>query len=95
VRPIRLSERKQKTGSGSLGRNRNGTPCEPGYFLPKEAHQQLQSLSHYLHLLAELGQPEHTHPDALILPRAGPARCFTQLAEAADQIVATTTFRSG
>ena len=49
----------------------------------------------YLRLLAEPSQPEHTNPDALILPRAGRAHCFTQLAEAADQIVATTTFRPG
>ena len=48
-----------------------------------------------LHLLAELSQPEHTNPDALILPRAGLAHCFSQLTEAADQIVATTTFRPG
>ena len=74
---------------------RQGKPCEPGYFLPEEAHQQLQFLRHHLHLLAELSQPEHTNPDALILPRAGLAHCFTQLAEAADQIVATTTFRPG
>ena len=79
-------------GSGSLDRNRNGTPCEPGYHLPEEA---LQSLCHHLHLLAELSQPEHPNPDALILPRTGLAHCFTQLAEAADQIVATTTFRPG
>ncbi|HEX7801756.1 MAG TPA: hypothetical protein VF471_03230 [Pseudoxanthomonas sp.] len=46
-------------------------------------------------MLAELSQPEHTNPDSLILPRAGLAHCFTQLAEAADQIVATTTFRPG
>ena len=72
---------------------RQGTPCEPGYFLPEEAHQQLQSLSHYLHLLAELSQPEHTNPNSLILPRAGLAHCFTQLAEAVAQIVATTRFR--
>ncbi|MDR6840551.1 XAC0095 family protein [Pseudoxanthomonas sacheonensis] len=72
---------------------RQGKPCEPGYFLPEEAHQQ--SLSHYLHLLAELSQPEHTDPDALILPRAGLAHCFTQLAEAADQIVVATTFKPG
>ena len=84
-----------KTRSGSLDRNRNRTPCKPGYHLPEEAHQQLQSLCHYLHLLAELSQPEHTNPDALILPRAGLAHCFTQLAEAADQIAATTTFRPG
>jgi hypothetical protein len=72
---------------------RQGTPCEPVYFLPEEAHQQLQSLCHYLHLLAELSQPEILKPDDLILPRAGLAHCFTQLAEAADQIVATTYFR--
>ena len=59
------------------------------------SHQQLQSLCHYLHRLAELSQPEHTNPDTLILPRAGLAHCFTQLAEAADQIVATATFRPG
>ncbi len=69
---------------------RQGTPCEPGYFLPEEAHQQLQSLRHHLHLLAELSQPEILNPDHLILPRAGPAHCFTQLAETADQIAATT-----
>jgi hypothetical protein len=74
---------------------RQGKPREPGYHLPEEAHQKLQSLSHYLHLLAELSQPEHTNPDAFVLPRAGLAHCFTQLAEAADQIVATTTFRPG
>ena len=45
--------------------------------------------------LTELCQPEHTNPDALILPRVGLAHCFTQLVEAADQIVATTTFRPG
>jgi hypothetical protein len=71
---------------------RQGTPCEPGYFLPEEAHQQLQSLCHSLHLLAELSQPEILKPDDLILPRAGLAHCFSQLAEAADQVVATTTF---
>jgi hypothetical protein len=49
----------------------------------------------YPHLLAELSQPEHTNPDALILPRAGLAHCFTQLVEAADQIAATTIFRPG
>jgi len=74
---------------------RQGTPCEPGYHLPEEAHQQLQSLSHYLHLLAELSQPEHTNPDALILPRAGLAHCFIHLAETADQIVVATTFKPG
>ena len=74
---------------------RQGTPCEPGYFLPEEAHQQLQSLSHYLHLLAELSQPEHLNPDSLILPRGGLAHCFTHLAEAADQIVIATTIQSG
>lgn len=72
---------------------RQGTPCEPGYFLPEEAHQQLQSLSEYLHLLAQLSQPEHTNPDSLILPRAGLAHCFTQLSEAAAEIVAVTRFR--
>ena len=74
---------------------RQGTPCEPGYFLPEEAHQQLQSLCHYLHLLAELSQPEILKPDDLILPHAGLAHCFTQLAEAADQIVVATTFKPG
>jgi len=59
------------------------------------SHQQLQSLCHYLHLLAELSQPEHVNPDDLILPRAGLAHCFTQLAEAADQIVVATTFKPG
>jgi len=72
---------------------RQGKPCGPGYFLPEEAHQQLQFLCHNLHLLAELSQPEILKSDDLILPRAGMAHCFTQLAEAADQIVATTTFR--
>lgn len=33
-----------------------------GYHPLEEAHQQLQSLSHYLHLLAEPSQPEHTNP---------------------------------
>ena len=66
----------------------------PGYLLPEEAHQQLQSLCHYLHLLADLSQPEISHPDDLILPRAGLAHCFSQLAEAADQIVDITTFQS-
>jgi hypothetical protein len=65
---------------------RQGTPCESGYFLPEEAHQQLQSLRHYLHLLTELSQPERTNPDHLILPRG-----FTHLAEAVDQTVATTS----
>ena len=74
---------------------RQGKPCEPGYFLPEEAHQQLQFLRHHLHLLAELSQPEHVNPDDLILPRAGLAHCFTQLAEAADQIVVATTFKPG
>jgi len=73
---------------------RQGTPCEPGYFLPEEAHQQLQSLCHCLHLLAELSQPEILHPDRLLLHRGGLAHCFTQLADAADQIVATTAFQS-
>jgi hypothetical protein len=73
---------------------RQGTPCEPGYFLPEEAHQQLQSLRHHLHLLAELSQPEILNPDHLILPRAGLAHCFTQLAEVADQIAATATFQT-
>ena len=73
---------------------RQGTPCEPGYFLPEEAHQQLQSLCHYLHLLAELSHPEILNPDALILPRAGLSHCFTHLAEAADQIAATATFQA-
>ena len=72
---------------------RQGTPCEPGYYLPEEAHQQLQSLCEYLHLLADLSQPEHINPDDLILRRAGLAHCFTHLADAADQIVATTSFR--
>ena len=45
--------------------------------------------------LRVLSQPEHTNPDALILPRAGLAHCFTQLAEAADQIVVATTFQPG
>lgn len=67
----------------------------PGYHLPEEAHQQLQSLRQHLHLLAELSHPEILNPDHLILPRAGLAHCFTQLAEAADQIVATATFREG
>ena len=84
----------RKTGSGSLDRNWNGTPCDSGYHLPEEAHQQLQSLCEYLHLLADLSQPEHIKPDALILSRTGLAHCFTHLAETADQIVATTTFRS-
>ena len=57
------------------------------------AHQQLQSLNHHLHLLAELSQPEHANPDHLILPHAGLAHCFTLLAEAAEQIVATTIFQ--
>ncbi|HEX7802638.1 MAG TPA: hypothetical protein VF471_07780 [Pseudoxanthomonas sp.] len=73
---------------------RQGTPGEPGYFLPEEAHQQLQSLRHHLHLLAELSQPEILNPDHLILPRAGLAHCFTQLAETADQIAANTTFQT-
>ena len=40
-------------------------------------------------------QRSRVNPDDLILPRAGLAHCFTQLAEAADQIVATTTFQPG
>ncbi|HEX7802607.1 MAG TPA: hypothetical protein VF471_07625 [Pseudoxanthomonas sp.] len=44
-------------------------------------------------LLAQLSQPEHTNPDSLILPRTGLAHCFTQLSEAAAQIVAATAFR--
>ena len=63
----------------------------PGYHLPEEAHQQLQSLCQHLHLLAELSHPEILNPDHLILPRAGLAHCFTQLADTADQIVAATT----
>ena len=63
----------------------------PGYLLPEEAHQQLQSLCQHLHLLAELSHPETLNPDHLILPRAGLAHCFTQLADTADQIVAATT----
>ena len=74
---------------------RQGTPCEPGYHLPEEAHHQLQSLCEYLHLLADLSQPEHIKPDALILSRTGLAHCFTHLAETADQIAATTIFRPG
>ena len=65
----------------------------PGYLLPEEAHQQLQSLCQHLHLLAELSQPEILNPDHLILPRAGLAHCFTQLAEAADRIVGAAGFR--
>ena len=42
--------------------------------------------------LRVLSQPEHTNPDALILPRAGLAHCFTHLAEAADKIVVATTY---
>ena len=48
------------------------------------------AISHYLHLLAELSQPEHTNPRP---PHPAPCRlahCFTQLAEAADQIAAAT-----
>ena len=74
---------------------RQGTPCEPGYFLPEEAHQQLQSLSHYLHLLAELSQPEILNPDQLVLPRAGLYHCFTHLAETADQIAGSASFQLG
>ena len=74
---------------------RQGTPCEPGYHLPEKAHHQLQCLCEYLHLQVELSQPEILKPDDLILPRAGLAHCFTQLAEAADQIAATTIFRPG
>ncbi len=74
---------------------RQGMPCGSGCFLPEEAHQQLQYLSHHLHLLAELGQPEILNPDYLILPHVGLAHCFTQLTEAADQTVAATAFRSG
>ncbi|SDR23086.1 hypothetical protein [Pseudoxanthomonas sp. CF125] len=66
----------------------------PGYLLPEEAHQQLQCLCQHLHLLAELSQPEILNPDHLILPRAGLAHCFSQLAEAADRIVAGAAFRS-
>jgi hypothetical protein len=56
----------------------------------KKRGQSEYSFSHYLYLLAELSQPDH-----LILLRACLARCFTQLAEAADQIVATTIFQPG
>ena len=65
----------------------------PGYHLPEEAHQQLQSLCQHLHLLAELSHPEIHNPDDLTLPRAGLAHCFSQLAEVADQIVAGARFR--
>lgn len=65
----------------------------PGYLLPEEAHQQLQSLCQHLHLLAELSHPEILNPDHLILPRAGLAHCFSRLAEVADQIVAGASFR--
>ena len=57
------------------------------------SHQQLQSLCEYLHLLADLSQPEHIKPDAPILSRVGLAHCFTHLAETADQIVVATTFK--
>jgi len=50
----------------------------------------LRSTAHYLHLLAELSQPEILHPDRLILHRGGLAHCFTQLADTADQIAANT-----
>ncbi|HEX7802526.1 MAG TPA: hypothetical protein VF471_07215 [Pseudoxanthomonas sp.] len=67
----------------------------PGYLLPEEAHQQLQCLCQHLHLLAELSQPEILNPDHLILPRAGLAQCFAQLAEVADRVVASAAYRSG
>ena len=68
-------------------------PAQPAYLLPEEAHQQLQSLCHHLHLLAQPSQPEYPNPDDLVLPRAGLAQCFTQLAEAADQIVGSARFQ--
>ncbi|MGH8026724.1 MAG: hypothetical protein ACREO0_08350 [Pseudoxanthomonas sp.] len=61
----------------------------PAYFLPEDARQQPQPVSEYLHLLAELSQPEHASPDHLILP----VPAFTQLAEAADHSVATAAFQ--
>ena len=81
--------------STALTKPRRTAVPTPGYLLPEEAHEQLLSLCHYLHLLADLGQPEIAHPDDLILPRAGLAHCFSQLAEAADQIVGTAKFQAG
>lgn len=63
-------------------------PGDPGCHLPLEARAELHALRDHLHLLAQLSAPEHENPDALVLPRAGLAHCFTHLADTADRIAA-------
>ena len=70
---------------------KHGTPTDPGYHLPLDAHAELQALRDHLHLLASLSSPETQNPDDLVLTRAGLAHCFTHLADTADHIVAAVT----
>lgn len=70
---------------------KHGTPTDPGYHLPIDAHAELQALRDHLHLLARLSAPEAQNADDLILTRNGLAHCFTHLADTADHIVAAVT----